>query len=94
MHSEQRKCRKGRCANGTFSHRADIRERLSPALAEGTFLAYSSAWLLEDPKICVNFCLQVMKHPKSCLIITSRCQSSYVEELPVIALGNIYIFAF
>lgn len=41
-----------------------MRERLSPALAEGTFLAYSSARLLEDPQICVNFCLQVMKHPK------------------------------
>lgn len=67
MHSEQRKCRMGRRANGTFSHRADVREHLSPALAEGTFLAflaYGSAWLLEDPQICVNFCLQVMKHPK------------------------------
>lgn len=64
MHSEQRPCRKGRRANGTFSHRADIGERLSPALAEGTFLAYGSAWLLEEPQICVNFCLQVMKHPR------------------------------
>lgn len=64
MHSEQRQCGKGRRANGTFSHRADIRERLSPALAQGTLLAYGSAWLLEEPHVCVNFCLQVMKHPK------------------------------